>query len=392
MAENKPKITWRNLFPEFLSIFFTAAGILKISLLRQKTSDVMLSHMILGVAGVAILGFCMRQAYLDGELDYDNGQHYLRFWLCFLIGIAGAFVCAFLPTGGWPFLPVFVMLALFANMSVGILAGAVLLVISVMLSGASAMLFLLYFLSGAFAVVLFRNLDRDFRIGMRMILSLLCLLLCETAGRVLLANERLNLESFVIPAANIIISGIMLIGILKLFSSLVIYKYREKYLELNDTENPLLAECRNYAKEDYMHSVHTAYFCERIAGRLSLDVEALKCAGYYHRLCGRNPQLIEEQAFPPKAREILTEFFDKKRPVRHTETAVLVCADTVMNTVQHLVEKSQGRGLDYDYIIDGVFKHFMEAETFSQCDISMREFKTMWGIFKEEKLYYDFLR
>lgn len=392
MEENRPKITWRNLLPELVSVILTCAGIWGISMVRQHTSDMMMSNMILAVAGVAVLGFGMRQAYLEESLDYDNGKHYLRFWTCFLIGLAVAFVCAFLPTGGWPYLTIFVMLSLFSNTNIGILAGSVLLVISVLLSGANTQLFLLYFLSGLFAVVLFRDLERDFKIGLRLFLSLLCLLLCETAGIVLLANARPNFESFVIPAANIIISGILLLAILKLFSSLVIYKYREKYLELNDTENPLLAEYKKDSKEDYMHSIHTAYFCERIAGRLLLDIEALKCAGYYHRLCGKNSELTEEQKFPPHAQDILKEYYDKKAPIRRKETAVLVCADAVMNTIQHLVGKSQGRELDYDYIIEGVFKHFEEKKTFAKCDLTMREFEIMRGIFKEEKLYYDFLR
>lgn len=392
MEENRPKITWRNILPELLSMIVTAAGIWGIACLRQKSPDVILSNMILGVAGVAILGFCLRQAYLEKELDYDNGEHYLRFWISYIIGLAGAFVCTFLPVGGWPYLTIYVVLALFSNMSVGILAASVLLAISVMLCGATQALFVLYFLSGLFAVTLFRHLDHEFKIADRLILSLLCLLICETAGIVLLANAKPSFESFVIPVANIIISGILLIGILKLFSSLVIFKYREKYLELNDTENPLLAEYRNGSKEDYIHSVHTAYFCERIAGRLDLDVEALKCAGYYHRLCGKNSQILEEQQFPPRAQEILAEFYDKKTPVTRKETAVLVCADRVVNTIQKLVQKSQGRGLDYDYIIESVFNHFAETDTFAKSNLTLRELDTMREIFKEEKLYYDFLR
>lgn len=392
MEENRPKITWRNLVPEIFSIILAVAGIFGISLLRQSGSDVMLSNMVLGAAGVAILGFHMRQAYLEQELDYDNGEHYYRFWICFLIGLAGAFVFAFLPNAGWPYMTIFVLLALFSNMSTGILAASVLLMISIVLGGGTTATFLLYFLTGLFAVTLFRHLDDSFKIGIKMFLSLLCLLVCETAGVVLLANERLSVELFVIPTVNIIISGILLLVILKLFSSLVIYKYREKYLELNDTENTILAEYRSTSKDDYMHSIHTAYFCERIATKLSLNAEDLKCAAYYHKIGEARPEMLEEQQFPPKVKEILMEYFDKKNPVTKRETAVLVCADTVMNTIQYLISKSQERGLNYDYIIDNVFKHFSETDAFVQCDITLKELKTMQSIFKEEKLYYDFLR
>lgn len=392
MEENRPKITWRKLMPELFSILLAATGIFGISLLNQSGTDVMLSNIVLGVVGVAILGFHIRQAYLEQELDYDNGEHYYRFWICFLLSMAGAFVCAFLPISGWPYLTIFVLLALFSNMSTGLLAGTVLLTISIALSGAAASVFLLYLLTGVFAVSLFRHLDDSFQIGMKMFLSLLCLLVCETAGVILPANERLSVESFVIPAVNIVISGILLLVIFKWFSSLVIYKYREKYLELNDTENAILAEYRSTSKEEYMHSIHTAYFCERIAAKLSLNSEELKCAGYYHKVAAARPELLEEQQFPPGVREILLEYFAKEVPVTKKKTAVLVCSDMVMNTIQYLISKSQERGLNYDYIIDNVFKRFSETDTFIQCDITLKELGIMQRIFKEEKLYYDFLR
>lgn len=392
MEENRPKITWRKLMPELFGILLAATGILGISLLNQRGTDVILSNMVLGIVGVAVLGFHMRQAYLEQELDYDNGEHYYRFWSCFFLSMAGAFMCAFLPIAGWPYLTIFVLLALFSNMSTGLLAGTVLLTISIAVSGGAASAFFLYLLTGVFAVSLFRHLDDSFQIGSKMFLSLLCLLVCETAGVILPANERLSVESFVIPAVNIIISGILLLVIFKWFSSLVIYKYREKYLELNDTENAILAEYRSTSKEEYMHSIHTAYFCERIATKLSLNSEELKCAGYYHRIAAARPELLEEQQFPPGVREILLEYFAKEVPVTKKETAVLVCADTVMNTIQYLISKSQERGLNYDYIIDNVFKRFSETDTFIQCDITLKELRIMQRIFKEEKLYYDFLR
>ncbi len=392
MEENKPKITWRYIALEILIVIFAGLGILGISWIKQVALDVMLSSTVLGLVGTVILGFHIRQAYLEQELDYDNNEHYYRFWICFLIGLACAFVCAFLPIAGWPYMIIFVMLALYSNMSTGILASSVLLMVSTILGGASVPALLCYFLSGLFAVTLFRHLDDNFKIGLKMFLSLLCLLVCETAGMVLPINERLSGEIFVIPIINIVISGILLLVILKLFCSMVIYKHREKYLELNDTENAILSEYRSTTKADYMHSIHTAYFCERIAVKLEMSVDDLKCAGYYHKIAEAHPEMLNEHQFPPKVKEILTEYFDKKKSVRRKETAVLMCADTVMNTIQILIEKSQDRGLDYNYIIDNLFRRFHETEAFAQCDITLKEIKTMHSIFKEEKLYYDFLR
>lgn len=389
MEENKRRITWRHFVPEFTGFLLTVGGIVVFSLLKEISFETMLSNMVLGCMGIMILGFLARQAYLEEEFDYDNGEHYYRFWICFLICLLCALMCAVLPVAGWPYMAIYVALALFSNSTMGLVGASVLLAVSVALSGTGAVTFLLYFLSGVFGVVLFRNMDDKFKIGGRMFLGLLCLLLCETAGNVLLANERLSFELLVIPVANILISGMLLIGILKLFFSMVVYKNRETYLELYDTQNPILTEYRNRSKSGYMHGVHTAYFCELIALKLSLNSEDLKCVCYYHRMSKEDPGILVKYPFPPAVKAILQEY-NSSKPIRRKETAVLVCADTVVNSVQYLLSKNTEKGLDYDLVIDSVFKRFVDNDTFGQCDISMKELKTIQNIFKEEKLYYDF--
>ena len=63
-----------------------------------------------------------------------------------------------------------------------------------------------------------------------------------------------------------------------------------------------------------------------------------------------------------------------------------------MSSVTYMLERGARKQLDYDKLIDTVFHKLTEEGSFDRCDISMRELKTMIRIFKEEKLYYDFLR
>lgn len=428
MEENKKKLAAVLFLPEIGCMLLACGGIYGLSLFRQETFDITLNYMVMAVLGIAVVGFHLRREYVNEELHYDNGEHLGRFWTGFLAGLLLAFACVFLPAEGWPFQAVFVMLALFGSSAAGILASAILLMTAVFLSGASTSVFFLYLLSGVFAVSLFRPMKNEVKIGIPLFLSLLCLLVCQTANLILTANARPSVEMFVVPVANIIISGILILGIVKLFSNQVIYRYRIKYLELNDTGNPVLTEYRQSCREDYFQCVHTAYFCERIAGKLSLDADALKCAGYYHKKGEEIFSLVTEKQFPPDARCILEEYLShmgivpdggadsekngagikadgaqnnafsdskssrKRTQVRHKETAVLLCADTVVNTMIRLLAKNKDGQLDYDRIIDAVFKRFMDAGTFDYCDISLRELRTMQKIFKEEKLYYDFLR
>ena len=47
---------------------------------------------------------------------------------------------------------------------------------------------------------------------------------------------------------------------------------------------------------------------------------------------------------------------------------------------------------DYEQVIDRIFERIREKGIFSECDLSLRGWNRMQKIFKEEKLYYDFLR
>ena len=392
MVENRQKTIWKNILAELGLILLTAAGICTHGFWYHTGFAVMLRNIVMMALGFAIVGFLLRQEYLNQSLLYNNGRHLFRFWSATVVGLAIAFSCVFLPAGAWPFLTIFVMLSLYSNLSIGILASSVLLMLPILLGEAHPGIFFLYFVSGIFAASLFQKLEGELKIGIPWILSMLCFLVCETANIVLLANERLSMELFVVPVVNLIISGILLTGFLNYFSGSVIYQYREQYLELNDTENTILTEYKKSDREAYFLCIHTAYFCERIAGRLKLDGDALKCAGYYHKLYGKLVHTENAPAFPPAAEVILQEYQDRKVAVTHKETVVLICSDIVVSTIMLLLSKNEKNKLDYNQIIDAVFKKFQENGSFQNCNIEMQELSTMQKIFKEEKLYYDFLR
>lgn len=366
-------------------------GVLLIGVIRHTVQDRLLSNLVMTVAGLAVIGFQLRQEYVKGKLDYNNEKYPFRFWLCVCIGLAIAFACVFLPAAGWPFLTIFVMLALFSNMGTGILASSVLLMIPVILSGASMNYFVMYLISGCFAAALFQHLEIDFTIGMPLTMSMLCLLVCETANVVLLANARPELEMFLVPAANIIINSIMLVGGLKLFSSMVVYQYRVNYLEINDTGNPTLMKFKEECREDYFISIHAAHFCDLICKAIDMDENMLKCAAYYHRMGEELPKVMVRKHFPPKLKEILVEY-GTKQPPKNKETAILACSDMVVSAIIRKLRENGDTPIDYMAFIDDMFEKLVKNGYFWQCNISMKEFKAMHKIFREEKLYYDFLR
>lgn len=319
----------------------------------------------------------------------------ISYGICLVVSLC----CAFLPPAGWPFLVVFVMMSLFCGFLPGICGGISFLTFSVLLSGADVGVFALYALTGLLGACLFSRLDEKYRIALPLFVSLSFLFAAETACVVLFANETLKWELFLIPALNVIISLILLLILLKVYSGMEIFKYRIKYLEINDQEFELLVNIKEKDKNAYYRAVHAAYFSERIAQALSLDADAAKTAAYYANagILYKEPEKDLEDAFvsygfPPYARQLLRELTGKNTGIRHKEATVVYMADAVISSILYLFEKKQDTKTDYAAVIETVFQKKWESGSLKNSELTFAEWNRMKKIFKEEKLYYDFLR
>ena len=322
-----------------------------------------------------------------------------RFAVSYGICLVVSLCCAFLPPAGWPFLVVFVMMSLFCGFLPGICGGISFLTFSVLLAGADISIFALYVFTGLLGACLFSRLDEKYRIALPLFVSLSFLFAAETACVVLFANETLKWELFLIPALNVIISLILLLILLKVYSGMEIFKYRIKYLEINDQEFELLVNIKEKDKNAYYRAVHAAYFSERIAQALSLDADAAKTAAYYANagILYKEPEKDLEKefvsyGFPPYARQLLRELTGKNTGIRHKEAAVVYMADAVISSILYLFEKKQDTKTDYAAVIETVFQKKWESGSLKNSELTFAEWNRMKKIFKEEKLYYDFLR
>lgn len=400
MEENKIGRKKEYIYVPVCMFVLTLLVIYAGSRVRGMEEVKIIRNLVFGGLGCGTVLFLMAQCRLMHLYEYDNGEHYNRFFFWYMLSLLLAWGCAYLPSAGWPFMAIFVCLSLFGNTLIGIVAGSMLLYVAVMLSEGSLTVFLLYFICGVAAAGLFRLLDENYKIGVPLTLSALLLLVCETAGIVLFTNEELSVDLFIVPFMNVIISTILLLIILRIFSSVVVYRYRDRYMVINDQEFPLLTELKQFSREEYYHAVHTAYFSGRIAQKLGLDAEAAKTGGYYHRI-GRMSgqdnwecvsQICREYKFPPAAVQLLKEYLDKDTPVCGKETAIVIMSDAVVSAILYLFAKDAQAKIEYDPVIDRVFRSKLISGMFKECGITIKEITYMIKVFKEEKLYYDFLR
>ena len=150
------------LLPEIFTVIAGSTAVYAMGIFgKQLSVENALRNAVMTAMALAVAGFFLRREQLDSQLDYDNDEHLMRFWIavwsCLLLSLA----CTFLPVGGWPFLPVFVVLSLFSNLPVGILFSSVFLMIA-SFEGQTQGIFFLYFISGIFAACLFQHLEQEF--------------------------------------------------------------------------------------------------------------------------------------------------------------------------------------------------------------------------------------
>lgn len=397
--KKRNKSNWIKVLQRILVYICSVAVFAALCYLKGFELDIMLSYTVLMGVGVGIVFVVAALFDEKNMLKYDNGQHLERFYFIWLVSMCFSIGFSFLPTTGWPFLFLFVLLALYSNTVLGIISGIVLLTISVMLSGASMSIFVLYLFAGLVGICMFSKLDENYRTGLPLLVSAMMLLLTLTAGVVLFENSKLKIELFIIPFLNVVISTILLIILLKVFSATVIFKHRDAYLEITDPEYTLMVQLKDKSKAEYYKVLHTAYFCDRICKRLHLDSDACKTAGYYHIIgCLTEHQTWEEisdlcvqHKFPNPAIDLLNEYLNDETVMKQKETAVLFFSEGVISSILYLLHHDNGSKMDFDQIIETVFKTKLATGKLDANSLTLDELNTMKNIFKEEKLYYDFL-
>lgn len=405
MEENnnvQPKKQGAGKIMEFLILFITSGAIAGLgSLLYGYKEGEIIHNTIMTLLGTGTVIFALSASEVHDLYFYKNKGKYGKFTILYLSALILSLLFPLLPVMGWPFLVIFVFLSLFSNSISGLVSGSVCLMLSIMLeSGGSYNEFFIYFLSGLVGIMVFGRLNDTFKVGLPIFISFACLTVCLFANTTLSGSERISVSQFTVIAINLMVSFILLLIILKIFSNTMIHKYNDKYMEINDPECPLLVQLKEMSKEEYYHAIHTAYLGDKIAKQLKLNEMAVKSCGYYHRigiLRGENSwenveKICKEYRIPPDARKALKEYISPDEPTLSKEATVVLFADCIVTSITRLFAKDPKAELDYEQIINTIFDNKLESGELNKSDISIMQLRKMRKIFSEEKLYYDFLR
>ncbi len=407
--KKKEEARWQKVLMVTLMFVLGISSVGAAAYLYGKSFRDIFMLLLIVAACLGAVVFSMVQSSVFGTLHYDNGGHYARFVFFFLASTVVACLLPTLETEGWAVPSLALALALFSNTVTGILAYAVLLGICVYLASADILVFLLYFFMGMIFAVLFEKLDEDYKTGGPMFTAML-LYAVGMAAKLVFESRGVVLEDkLAIAVINVFITFIIMLAVLKFYCAAVIDREKGKYLMINDQEYKMLAKYKEADRQLYYNAIHTAYFAEKTARLLHMDVDVAKNGGYYHRIIvseckaqGKSlEEICKENKFPPKAVQLLQEYNYKSQPMKMRETVAVYIADCVVSAIMYLIGKDKAKEdgkedekaqTDYAKVALGVVRRKINSGILNSSDISLSDLGGLEKIYTGEKLYYDFLR
>ncbi len=403
--ESEEKVSLKTIKVIYGGLFLlTGATVFGFSYVLGKSYEALLRNVIVSLIMAGTIIFMLLDADSRGRegFSYDNYDKKYRFILVYITALVLALVFSLVPTQFWPYMSIFIILALFSNNEIGLVSGACFVMLSVMLEekGSYDELFL-YLLSGAVAIAMFRDLNENTKIGFPTFISLMMQAVLLIAFNVLFQNRTLNFNVLFGPALNLMLNLIILLIVLNMFGVYVIRKSNDMYMEINDPEFELLQKLKQKDKDEYFRSIHTAYLAERIALGLGFNARAVKACSYYHRIGVIDGRLewdyvshyYTDYSFPLEAIEFLHEYMaPEKGKIYSKEAFTVLVSENVIVSILNFLKNDANAIIDYDKLIDDIFDTRIQNGELANYAVTFNDIYEMRKILKKEKLYYGFLR
>ncbi len=367
----------------------------------------LLSIMVLSTFGNGFFLFIYNQECEEESLLYDNQLHKKRFlgiyFICYFIVLA----FPLLPVSSWFFPVIAVTIMLFSNRLIACIGICFLILQTVLLVGESISVFALCFVGSIVALFAFRFLDERFRVTKPLLLVCCVQITMTTAMIIMFANEKMTSDLFIIPIINLFLTTLLLLVILKQFSTMVIYRYHQRYIMINDQTFELMELLKQQSLKTYLASIHTAYLVERISNLLHLDTPFLKSCAYYQHLdkayeTNLEPvsvfEIMVSYEFPKDVIDLIYELNHSKQMHTKEATIISIC-DSVIAKIMELHDLNQKKSIETTQLLANDYKSlihdFIHMEynkgTYDQSCLSIAELKTIENLLIGEGLYYDFL-
>ncbi len=328
-------------------------------------------------------------------------QKILSFFLIYTLCILCSCLFSFLPAMSWAFIPMAILVLFFSNEFIALVTTYSCLFISVFLTSSSYEIQILYTSSILLTVVVFSQVKKHTQYYVASCISLCIHFSFLFAYHILFFEGPLKDDTILFLILNFIINTITLIFVLGVSDIFIVRKYHNVYSQINDQEFILMKELKEKQPKAYFHAIHCAYFCDKISPKLNLDTYLVKAGAYYKSINmisedkGKNSlqDICKQNKFPKPVRILLEELNSLDQSSSLSKEASLIkITDEIILMVERVFKKNKNVELDIEQLIDAIAMDWFSRKKLKNFKLDFYELEIIINFFKEEKLYYDFLR
>lgn len=409
MEENKWNFDQNRCMLYICMFFVTLTTVGFGTLFLGQDSAIILRNVIACMFSMGITVVVMLQSDIRKDYMVDNDLHPQRLMISYgicllLMAVTGILSTMMLPREViylFPYMSVAVLFTIFSNFGIGLILYVHFIFVASLLCGLDGSTAFMYLLSGIIGCCLVRSAEKTYRVW---------LIIGSMAGQytvLYIAYRLLNLDpkdgllyECIWFVGGLFVNAIVLYLTLYLTDRKMIHKYVRKYEEITNPEYDLLLQLKEKAKSDYYNAVHTAYLSDRVARLLEADSLLAKAGGYYHKIgvlrakshVSKSIEIGKENGFPSPLIQLISEYTGRYETPKTVEAVIVMLSDAIVSTMLYMYEKDAEQKLDYDKIIEAVFKKKYESGILQDSGISLKDLHRMKEYYKSEALYYDFLR
>ncbi len=311
---------------------------------------------------------------------------------------------AFLPDLILPIASLAVIMCFFVSPNTGISSVILFSTMPYLVTDHSFEYFLFYTATGIIAVTLMYTKRKTGKYVEVLVVFMLIYIMLYTA-LIILKRMSINADIIILPAVGLILDLVIMKVAGYRYYTNVEKKKEELYKRIVDPEYPLLMRLKKENRKEYKTAIHTAHFTELFAQKFGYDKVIMKGLGFYHRigvlegdrtsLAFRTVKTATYEGFPEELVGYLKEYgeVDGKSRVSPEVSICLITHHVISGLIKEY-SKDKDADVDMNQFVDKVILKLFSGggALLKHSLIPYDDLEQIRKTFKEEKIYYDFLR
>lgn len=367
--------------------------------------DMSINHLIYFNIFLLVVSFVLiylininQELYFHTILAKEN---LFSFVLVYTFSLFMASLYSYLPNMSWVYLPISILILYFSTPMIALVSTYICLFLTVFLAETSYMVQLLYMVSILCTILAFENAKTTKKYVYAGIISLSIHTALTVSYYILFLEGALKSDIYLYSILNIVINMVTMIFAIGIVDHIVIRRYTTIYSTINDQEYSLMKELKEKNEKIYYHAIHQAYFCDKIAPKLNLNSSLIRTGTYYKNIVSIKEEdifenlvdILEHHHFPKPSIELIIELYNQREvEALSKEACLIIVTDEVIGTIERIFEKNKNIKINMDELIDAIALDLYKRKMFMNSTFTFHELEVTLQFFKEEKLYYDFLR